>query len=179
MAGRRMMGLVLAMGIGVHFVNPASAQEPAPSLAGAQLLDRLRSMGPAEIEAVYRGGTATAIPAGPIRGVALLSPGTRRARLVSRGARVVWQGKVFEPAGDRAVNRFFGLRIVQAQVYQGTSWVDGRPALVLDYTQTSRIYARYRDEIRQVAPGLYLGVMHDVTTNPPDVRMYFALEASQ
>ncbi len=168
--------LAAAWGGGL-FLDRAAAQEAAadPRASSARLLDQLRLMGPAEIEAVYRGGTAVAIPAGSIRGGALLSPGARRARMMSRGARVVWQGKVFEPAGDRAVNRFFGIRIVKAQVYQGASWLDGRPALILDYTQTSRIYARYRDEIRQVAPGLYLGLMHDATTNPPDLRMYFTL----
>ena len=171
----RVFVMALAAWVCAVGVRPASAQEPA----SATLLERLRSMGPAAIEAVYRGGTVAAIPAGPIRGVALLSPGTRRGRLVSRGARLVWQGKVFEAAGDHATNRFFGLRVVQARVYQGTSWLDGQPALVLDYAQTSRIYARYRDEIRQVAPGLYLGVMHDATKSPPELRMYFVLEAGR
>lgn len=170
MGARGILGLVAV----AAWVGWAGAREPGRTEASA-LLERLRSMGPAEIEAVYRGGTAAAVPAGPIRGVALLAPGARRARTLSRGARVVWQGKVFETQGDQAVNRFFGVKIVKARVYQGTSWVDGQPSLILDYSQTSWIYARYRDEIRQVAPGLYLGLMHDATTSPPDVRMYFAL----
>jgi hypothetical protein len=151
------------------------AQAPA---AGAPItLDGLLRMSPAEIEMVYRQGTATTIPEGRIRGTALLRPGTRRTRALSRGARLVWQGKVFEPGQTTAVNRFFGLPIVRGQVYQGPSWLDGRPSLVLDYSQTSRIYADNRDEIRQVAPGLYLGLMYDRTTAPPGLVMYFALEA--
>jgi len=96
---------------------------------------------------------------------------------LSRGARLFWQGKVFEPDQTTAVNRFFGLRLIRAQVYQGPSWLDGQPALVLDYSQTSRVYAANRDEIRQIAPGLFLGLMHDRTTAPPRLVMYFALDA--
>ena len=39
------------------------------------------------------------------------------------------------------------------------------------------VYKNYRDEIRQVGPGLYLGLMYDRTTAPPKTVMYFALEA--
>ena len=92
------------------------------------------------------------------------------------GTRVVWQGKVFEDGGITAVNRFFGLPMFRAQVYQGPSWLDGAPSLVLDYSQTSRIYAQNRDEIRQVAPGLFLGLMYGKTQPQPTLRMYFALE---
>ena len=49
--------------------------------------------------------------------------------------------------------------------------------LVLDYSQTSLVYANNRDEIRQVAPGLFLGLMYDRTTAPPGLVMYFALES--
>ena len=134
-------------------------------------------MSPTELEALYRQGAAVAIPPGPIRGTAILAPGTRRTRALSRGARLMWQGKVFEPGQTSAVNRFFGMRLVRAQVYQGPSWLDGQPALILDYSQTSRVYADNRDEIRQVAPGLFLGLMHDRTTSPPGLAMYFALES--
>ena len=75
-------------------------------------------------------------------------------------ARLLWQGKVFEPDESTAVNRFFGMRVIRGQLYQGPSWLDGGPSLVLDYSQTSRIYADNRDEIRQIAPGLFLGLMY-------------------
>ena len=92
------------------------------------------------------------------------------------GTRLVWQGKIFDPTGSSAVNRFVGLPLVRAQVYQDQSWLDGAPALVLDYSRTSRVYAQNRDEIRQVAPGLFLGLMYARTLPQPSLRMYFALE---
>jgi hypothetical protein len=150
----------------------ARGQTPQPAVT----LDHLLGMTPAQIENVYRQGTAVAIPAGRVRGTALLAPGTRRARVVSRGARLLWQGKVFEQGEATAVNRFFGVRMIRGQLYQGPSWLDGGPSLVLDYSQTSRIYADNRDEIRQIAPGLFLGLMYNRTTSPPELQMYFALE---
>ena len=84
---------------------------------------------------------------------------------------------MIEPGQTSAVNRFFGVRVVRGQMYSGPSWLDGQPSLVLDYSQTSLVYANNRDEIRQVAPGLFLGLMYDRTTAPPGLVMYFALES--
>jgi len=170
-------GCVFAIAIACGLLTALEARAQAPTGPGAVTLDGLLRMSPAELEMVYRQGTATAIPEGRIRGTALLQPGTRRTRTLSRGARLFWQGKVFEPDQNTAVNRFFGLRVIRAQVYQGPSWLDGQPSLVLDYSQTSRIYADNRDEIRQVAPGLFLGLMYDRSTAPPGLVMYFALNA--
>jgi hypothetical protein len=170
------LGFVLALACGSLGASEAWAQDPAPVSPSGVTLDSLMQMSPAEIETIYRQGTAAAIPPGRVRGTALLAPGTRRARTLSRGARLLWQGKVIEPDQATAVNRFFGVRMIRGQLYQGPSWLDGAPALILDYSQTSRIYADNRDEIRQVAPGLFLGLMYDRTTAPPRLSMYFALE---
>ena len=170
----RGLGFVLAIACGSMAAGEARGQDPAP-YAGVTL-DGLLRMSPAEIEAIYRQGTAAAIPPGRVRGTALLAPGTWRARPLSRGARLLWQGKVIEPDQATAVNRFLGMRMIRGQLYQGPSWLDGAPALILDYSQTSRVYARNRDEIRQIAPGLFLGLMYDRTTTPPRLSMSFALE---
>lgn len=140
-------------------------------------VDRLVQMSGPELDALYRQGTSVGLPPGRVRGTALLAPGTRRNAALARGTRLVWQGKLFEPAEASAVNRFFGLPMIRAQVFQDQSWLDGAPALVLDYSRTSRVYAQYRDEIRQVAPGLFLGLMYARTTPQPTLRMYFVLES--
>ncbi len=129
-----------------------------------------------ELQALYRQGSLAVVPTGRVRGTAILAPGSRRNEAMARGTRLVWQGKMFDPAESSAVNRFFGLPIIRAQVYQGQSWLDGAPTMVLDYSQTSRIYAQNRDEIRQVAPGLLLGLMYARTIPEPRLRMYFVLE---
>ncbi|CAN5916723.1 hypothetical protein BH23PLA1_BH23PLA1_15360 [soil metagenome] len=157
---------------------------PAPQQPGASAsrlgpivsVDQLLLLGPAELNALYQQCPMAPLPTGKVRGRALLFPGTRLASPASKAARAVWQGKVFDSTTPSAVNRFFGLRMIRANVYQDASWMDGQPCLVLDYSQTSRVYARYRDEIRQVAPGLLLGIMYDRKSPGPDIKMYFALE---
>jgi hypothetical protein len=116
------------------------------------------------------------MPQGQVRGRAIVSPGTHFAPLLSQGARVMWQGKVFDPDESMAVNRFFGVRVIKGRLYYAPSWMDGGCSLILDYQDTSRVYRRYRDEIRQIAPGLLLGVMYARTTPEPTFKMYFILE---
>jgi hypothetical protein len=156
-------------------VSPVAAR--AQTAGAITTVDQLLALNQVQIESIYRQGTVAGLPAGRVRGTAILSPGTSRARLLSRGARLVWQGKIIDPADASAVNRFFGLKMIRAQVYQGQSWLDGGPSLILDYSQTSKIYAANRDEIRLVAPGLYLGLMYARTTPYPSLSLVFALEA--
>lgn len=139
-------------------------------------LDQLVRMSPPELDALYQRAAVGPVPSGPVRGRSILFPGTALAVPSSKVGRLVWQGKVFGPCGDTVVNRFFGVRAIRGNVYQGESWLDGRPALIIDYSTTSRLYAQNRDEIRMVAPGLYLGLMYARTCPRPTLKLYFALE---
>ena len=149
---------------------------PTPAQGPSMTIDDLVRMTGPELDALYAAGTVPPIPDGRVRGRAIYYPGTRWAAPISAGARVVWQGKVFDRQNARAVNKFFGVRSVPGRLYQAESWRDGRPALILDYQETSRIYRNNRDEIRQVGPGLYLGLMYARTSPQPTLKMYFALE---
>ncbi len=173
------LGLALALAVWIGPPTALEARGQTAAAPSAVSLDQLLQMSPGQIEAIYRQGAAAPIPEGRIKGTAILSPGTRRTRMLSRGARVMWQGKVNEPGQTSAVNRFFGMPIIRGQLYYGQSWLDGQPSLILDYAQTSVVYADNRDEIRQVAPGLFLGLMYDRTTAPPGLSMYFVLEAQR
>ena len=139
---------------------PASAQGPIRSV------DQLLTLDEASIVRLYQQGQVTGLPPGKVRGTPLLALGTRRAPLVSRGARVFWQGKVVDPDGTGAINRFAGVRVIRGELFSGPSLLDGRPALILDYQRTSHVYEKYRDEIRQIGPGLYVGLMYDRTVCP-------------
>jgi hypothetical protein len=156
---------------------PADGRAQAPAAASVVTAERLVRMSPVELDQLYRAATPGVLPHGKVRGIPIVAPGSALGPLMSRGGRLVWQGKVFRPDGRTAVNRFFGFRVIQGNLYQGTGWVDGRPSLILDYQQTSRVYGRYRDEIRQVAPGLYLGAMYARTSPQPTFTRYFAFEA--
>jgi hypothetical protein len=53
----------------------------------------------------------------------------------------------------------FGIQAIIAKVYKGPSWVDGKECVVLDYSETSLVAQRIRDEIRLIGPSRYLGVV--------------------
>jgi hypothetical protein len=115
-----------------------------------------------DLDALFRASPPGDVPTGVLDGTAILFPGSRISRLVAAAVRAaVWQGKVIEP-GDRALrNRItpFDLKAIAAVVYLGRSLVDGADCIVLDYSTTSVVAGGVRDEIRLVAPNLYLGVV--------------------
>ena len=147
-------------------------QDPAT----IRTLDDLVSLSAPQLEQLYRQAVPGPVPTGKVRGRALY-PDSRFPRARSNAAKLAWQGKVFDPSTSTAINRFFGLKAIRGNVSQGPSWLDGNPSMILDYEGTSTLYGPYRDEIRQVAPGLYLGLMYDRTTNPPTMKMSFAFDA--
>jgi hypothetical protein len=51
--------------------------------------------------------------------------------------------------------------------------MDGREAIVLDYSVSSLPFRAIRDEIREVAPGLYLGVVYWVGTKTINFALQF------
>jgi hypothetical protein len=109
---------------------------------------------------LYASSPAGPIPDGPARGVALILPGTPFAKAFALWTALFgWQGKTFDAASARLVNRITPFRIhaIAAQVYLGPSMLDDNPCIVLDYSKTSTVARSMRDEIRNVAPRRYLG----------------------
>jgi hypothetical protein len=128
-----------------------------------------------ELDALYRESPPAPIPSGYLPGRAIKSPGSRFTAANARLTRLAWQGKVFRDDGTM-VNRVFGAaKAIPADVYYGESLVDGKPSLILDYSH-SKLWPNVRDEIREVAPGLYLGVMFDGKPVAKQ-KMYFTLDA--
>lgn len=115
-----------------------------------------------ELDALFRASPPGPVPTGVLDGVAVLFPGRRMSRPVAALVRALaWQGKVIDPDGTSLRNRItpLGIRAVAATVRPSGSLVDGRPCVVLDYSATSLVARGVRDEIRLVAPCLYLGVV--------------------
>ena len=125
-------------------------------------LDLLRLSGP-DLDDLYRGGTVTAIPRGNGAGTAIFAPGRGGGRLLAKiTARVAWQGKVIDEDGSHLVNLVSPLRrrAIKAKVYEADSWLDGGRAIFIDYSETSMIARWVHDEIREIAPDLYLGLVY-------------------
>jgi hypothetical protein len=133
----------------------------APGLTADGLLER----SPAELDALFRDAPAGPIPTGRGTGTVVMLPGTAAAKPAARvlGA-LFWHGKVFRPeTGDlRNLVTPFGVQAIRALVSYDESWVDARECVLIDYSRTSKVAGWIRDEIREVAPGLYLGVVWGV-----------------
>lgn len=116
-----------------------------------------------EVDDLFRRSEPGPLPDGEGDGRALIAPGT----VLSEPAAIIahifaWKGKIFDRAKGQLINEVgpFGHLAVPAKVYVGESWFDQRPAIVLDYSAGSVIAKHIRDEIREVAPGLYLGIAY-------------------
>jgi hypothetical protein len=119
------------------------------------------SMRAAALDARFAAADAGPLPAGYGTGTAIFAHGVL-GRVVAAFVRLVgWRGKVFSPDGSslRNVISPFGVRAIKAAVRHDTSWVDGRDCVVLDYSRTSLVARWVRDEIREVEPGRYLGMV--------------------
>jgi hypothetical protein len=143
-------------------------------------LDALRSMSYAELDALYRGARCP-------RAIAELNGDTRGAMLAWRRPRTgpiawwlrtfgassafPWEGKSFqdEPEtnesdadqgrGINRVNLFGKRRWFPFKTRFAASFLDGKPAFQLDYSGPANppFIRSIVDEVREVAPGLYLG----------------------
>jgi hypothetical protein len=123
----------------------------------------LLDLSDAEIDDLFGRSPAGEIPDGDADGQVLI--GSENENVSDAVAWVAetlaWKGKVFDREKGELRNKIlpFGLKAVRASVYKEPSWFDGTEAIVLDYSKTSVVAQRVRDEIRQVAPGLYLGIV--------------------
>jgi len=120
----------------------------------------LLSMSQSQLDDLFRSSESGPIPDGPAKGTAIIAPGTvftpDLAEVVSL---FVWQGKTFDGPHGVLRNRIsaLGINAIVAEVYKTPSLFDGKECIVLDYSKTSLVARYIRDEIREVAPGLYLG----------------------
>lgn len=111
---------------------------------------------------LFGAGTAGAIPDGRGKGTVLLGTGGRFARAAAALCyAVAWRGKVVNARQGRLRNILtpLGIQAIEAAVYKQDSWYDGETCIVLDYSKTSFVARMIRDEIREVAPGVFLGLV--------------------
>jgi hypothetical protein len=115
-----------------------------------------------ELVEFFRKSPPGDIPKGPLEGTGIVRwGGSWVARPFARLVRLtLWRGKVFDPEGYLS-NRMTALDVlaIVAQVYMGPSLLDDQECIVIDYSKTSLVARGVRDEMRNVGPGLYLGVI--------------------
>jgi hypothetical protein len=115
------------------------------------------------LDEIFTQASPGPIPDGEAKGTAIIAPGSvfshEIAQVISLFA---WQGKIFDADKGFLRNHIlpFGLKAIVAKVYLGDSWLDQKPCIVIDYSETSLVASRVRDEIRLIDPGLYLGKVY-------------------
>ena len=151
-------------------VIAVAAVPPGTSLA------QLKQFCPAELEALYAQAQAGTPPVGRLRGYVLVMTGKPCPKLAARTANLAWKGKVFEPDGCFVNQWLLGFRALGSQAILGPSAWDDQPALVMEYAPGTPIFGNIRDEIREVAPGLYLGRLYERCPCPRFLG-FFALQS--
>jgi hypothetical protein len=116
-----------------------------------------------QLDKLFEQSAAGNIPKGEAKGTAIVAPGTTYSQNIADFvSHFAWQGKVFDPSKGVLRNKIlpFGLNAIIAKVYKGPSWLDNKECIVLDYSETSLLAHWIRDEIREVAPNIYLGKVY-------------------
>jgi hypothetical protein len=122
----------------------------------------ISQLSPDQVDDLFRSGQVGQIPDGEADGTAIFRPGNPAEPFLQGLVQAIaWQGKVVNARGRELKNRILplGVHAIAADVYTGRSWFDGGECIVLDYSKRSLVARFVRDEIRRVAPGLYLGIV--------------------
>ena len=141
--------------------SPAAEAAPDPVHASVVSAQQLLNMRRRTLEELYRDLKPGPIPDGKSDGIASREPGTPFGRVSQAVLGAFWEGKVFDRAGGTLINRLRTGESVTAKVFYGPSWLDGKPAIIIDYKETSSVAGFIRDEIREAAPGIYFGFAYE------------------
>lgn len=148
-----------------------------PSIAVAQVtpqsLSDLKRLSECELTQLFENAKPGEIPLGFARGEVLLKTDARLPRLRARLESSAWKGKHFDADGE-FINQWPGFKALRGKSELGVSWHDGKPCLVLDYPPGTPLFGNTRDELREIAPGLYLARLYD-RCPCPRFRGYFAI----
>lgn len=124
---------------------------------------QLLTLSSADLDALFSSSPAGPIPNGEAEGTAIVAPGTAAAHAIAEVVNLfTWKGKTFDGAHGTLTNRItsLGVNAIVAEVYKAPSLFDGKECIVLDYSKTSLLAKHIRDEIREVSPGVYLGLVY-------------------
>ena len=156
------VGKILVRAIEERFGTRAREQA-VPGISAQISFSDLAKASRQELTELYAKGQGSGpIPLGDTVGMGLVFPGHSTLNYLSDYA---WQGKIFRQSeeGVVLVNKIFGYTEVAgidvaANVRVMPSLFDGQPTIQLDYKQSDLAIAHpIVDEIRRIAPHLYLG----------------------
>lgn len=170
-----------------------STSTSASTSANVRTLDDLARLGPAELRRLYREARTPRIEdlEGPLAGRMLAVPAVSGfpvipallRRFASSGSAFPWQGKTFKtlaPGRGEGSNRVLGDRFswFRFETSVGRSRAGDFDAVHLDYDlpENPALIRAIKDEVREVAPGLWLGLAYVKLGRAYHLALFFGLE---
>ena len=139
-------------------------------------IDSLGKMSTSQLEELYRNGKVFEPSDGYLKGRAFPKPDKLGHQLRSEAIGLVWKGKNIYTNEAIMLNQVGKKQKVAASISKEESWLDGKPSVIFDYASGPKWAQKARDEVREIAPGLYLGIMYFRDCPCPKMGMFFALE---
>ena len=146
-------GLTVGQAFAQSRANQAATESCAQSKA---TVESLRTLSMSQFESVFESLPADPpYPTGEGQGYVWLDSSSKTPIQIQNLVHNIWQGKTFyNVLGVHIVyDVFFGQQVPPGVVHYGVSHLDGRGVLDLDW----RAYTPFWDEVRMVAPGVYIG----------------------
>ena len=173
----------------MHASPTATASPASPPARSVSDLDALLHLDHRALCDLYEHATLPSVAAihGDLRGRMLAVPGLPQTLTGLPRAWVCtlifpWRGKSFQPLGaDRGEGRnrvvSDGMHLFRFETRVGSSRHDGKPVVELDYDlrENPGFVRRVEDEIREIAPGLYLGQAWFRLRGKKHLILWFAL----
>jgi hypothetical protein len=177
-------------------VQPSGSTKTTGTLRPTHSLDSLSCLDTRELESIYRGGNVPSHfrvldghPRGRMLAVRKIesSPVGRSLRRFAAARAFPWGGKSFSALtantgnGINRVHLFGRHQLFPFHTLLGASRIDGEPALILDYDLSDNpgLIRKIHDEIREVAPGLFLGPAMWKTDAGEALVLWFALDTNE
>lgn len=171
-------GLILVRQLAILAIGLVCGAAVAPGRASAQscphTLASLKKVSECELTRLFEQAPPGPIPIGYARGEVLLMTDAKLPRLRARLASTAWKGKHFEENGEY-VNQWPGFTALRGKAELGVSGYDGKPCLLFEYPPDTPLFGNTFDEVREIAPGLYLGRLYE-RCPCPRYRGYIAIE---
>ncbi len=148
--------VLLACGVLLGAVLVCRGQ-PGGGCSTPTCLDDLARLGPCELEALFRAAEMGRPLVGVARGRLLYLTDPRMPKLKVWVSNRFWRGKA-ACEDCYFTNRWVGnINWIDSNYTIGPSWIDGKPAVLMEYAPGTPLFEPMHDELREVAPGLYLG----------------------
>lgn len=168
----------LGLLMGMALISHSQPQTPAPMPTCPLDLEALQRMSPDQLDALFRNSELGKPFVGVYNGKLLYLTDKRFAKLKVWAANIPWSGKMAQENGYFTNRWLRNVNWIDSTYVVGPSWIDGKPAIIMEYAPKTPLFWNMHDELREVAPGLYMGPV--IERFPcPHFRGYVALQLDE